>query len=113
MKKLIEYLKNLQPLLNINELERLVGCPDKTIHKALQNAQPLPQKWASDILKILCEKYKVVKFGSDFIEWRENIFVVWSIAEEHEPIDHDNYFEYPVSLAKGIYDEFDILEILN
>ena len=115
MKKLIEFIKNLQPLLNISELERLVGCPDKTIHKAVQGAQTLPEKWASDILKVLCQKFKVIKLSGDFIEWDETgfIFVVWSIAEEHEPIDHESYIEYPVSLAKEMYDEFNILELLK
>ena len=115
MKKLIDFIRALQPLLNISELERLVGCPDKTIHKAVQGAQALPEKWASDILKVLCQKFKVVKLGDDFIEWDETgfIFKVWSIAEEHNPIQHDSYVEYPVSLAKSIEDEFDILDYLR
>lgn len=116
--KLIEFIRQLQPLINAAELERLVGCPKRTIYNALlpaeKGGQPLPQKWVSDIVKTLCQKFGIIKIGADFIEWNETsfVFVVWSIAEEKDVIEHENHFEYPVSLSKDIYDEFDILELL-
>lgn len=57
MQKLTTYLQSIQAIINLSELERLAGCPAKTIHNAVAGHQPLPQKWAGPILRVLCQHF--------------------------------------------------------
>lgn len=41
-----DYLKKNKALLNIRELERLIGTPKGTLRHAVVGTQPLPEKWS-------------------------------------------------------------------
>src|SRR5574343_41542 len=94
--KILAYIRSKQPLLNVAELERLIGerlgiGVKRTIYKALQGNQELPTKWIIPIASILCEKFGNIEIDGWTI-WKDeyDFFREKRITEiQDEIIEHD------------------------
>jgi hypothetical protein len=50
---LTEYLRTHRKLFSLAGLEREIGCPKQTLHHAINNTQPLPDKWSLPLRETL------------------------------------------------------------
>lgn len=114
MSKLIEYIKGRQPLLNISQLERLAGVPNRSIHKAIQGTHLLPEKYWVPIIRTLCQSFGSIQIDGwtllcdpddlEVIAKREAPDKEVEIVETQEDV-----FEYIVTEQRSLYDEFDFI----
>ena len=75
---LTEYLRTHRKLFSLAGLERAIGCPKQTLHHAINNTQPLPDKWEvplqETLLKLLMHDAIIpVKFRPDFVFHEGNV----------------------------------------
>jgi hypothetical protein len=122
--KILEYIRSKQPLLNVAELERLVGerlsiGGKRTLYKALNGSQELPTKWVIPIASILCEKFGNIEIDGWTI-WKDehDFFREKRILEiQDEIIEHEEkegiWIEYKSSFSRDVFDDFDFIEFLS
>lgn len=117
MQKLTTYLQSIQSIINLSELERLAGCPGKTIHNAVAGHQPLPKKWAGPIIRVLCGFFGNITVAGQTISVDEVptiYFVSMPIPEreiESKEVSEGTsvHFEYLVPQYRDVCDEFDLI----
>lgn len=105
--------------MNLSELERLAGCPLKTINNAVQGHGKLPQKWAGPIVRVLCAHFGSITVDGWTITVDEvpTIYFVSRPVPDREPESREIeepggtavHFEYYVPQYRAMYDEFDLI----
>ena len=114
MSKIIKYITDRQPLLNISQLERLSGMPNRSIHKAINGSHSLPEKYWLPIIRTLCKNFGTIEIdgwtiwcdheGPAIIAKRQAPGKEVEIVETQEGV-----FEYIVTEQRSLYDEFDFI----
>ena len=110
MNLLTEYLK--QPHVNISGQSKATGVNDQQVHQIVKGLRPMPSALAWSLTAQRCP-YAV---GGWWLEKDGGeIFVSRPLdGQEPEVIDHENWFEYRVSMSKDILaDEFDLIGFLE
>lgn len=122
MEKFYKFLDGIQKAVNISEIERLGGLPDKSIakHYVWRNTGkgwPLPEKHIAPIFIGLCQALKVVDYYGAFIRWDDEImtfFIEIPTGEPDEVEERTDHFVYRrKTLYKDIQDQSDFLEWLQ
>jgi hypothetical protein len=85
---LTEYLRTHRKLFSLAGLERAIGCPKQTLHHAVNNTQPLPDKWAIPLQEtlhnllmhevIVPAKFKATFVFPDNITLQESMESFWN-----------------------------------
>lgn len=118
--KLLNFIQSLQPLINISELERVVGCPKRTIHNALLlEEKKMPSKWILPTAKVLCQKLGSIKIGIWNVYYGE--FDFWAETDlpeiADEMIEHEEtggiWVEYRTSKSRMSFDDYELTEFLT
>lgn len=110
MQKLIKYITDRQPLLNISQLERLAGCPERSIHKAIIGTHTLAEKHWSPIIQVLCTTFGSIEMDGWIISYADGAFFTNRETKEvvcKEP--KPGVFEYISTQSRQVYDEFDFI----
>jgi len=121
MEKFYKFLDGIQKAVNISEIERLGGLPDKSIakHYVWRNTQkgwPLPEKHIPKIFIALCMAFKVVDYYGALVKWDDEIKVFFIEIPTGAPDvakEKPGHFVYTRESYKEVYDHFDFMDWLQ
>ena len=114
MNKIIKYITDRQPLLNISQLERLAGMPNRSIHKAINGSHALSEKYWLPIIRTLCQSFGTIEMDGWTI-WcdTEGPAIITKPPAPDKDVEiiepEEGRFEYIVTEQRSLYDEFDFI----
>lgn len=116
MEKFYKFIDGIQKAVNISEIERLGGLPDKTIakHYVWRNTGkgwPLPEKHIVPFFVGLCKAFKAVEYYGVIIRWDPQKTFLLEIPTGEPDIAEEktDHFVYSRTLYKDLYDHYDFL----
>ena len=118
MNKFYTFLDGLQKAVNISEIERLGGLPDKSIAKhyvwrITQKGWPLPEKHIAPIFIGLCQALKVVDYYGTLVRWDNEIMTFFLEIPTGKPDvaeEKPGHFVYTREIYKDVHDKHDLVE---
>lgn len=116
MNKFYKFLDGIRKAVNISEIERLGGLPDKCIakHYVWRNTGkgwPLPEKHIVPLFVGLCKAFPVIEYYGVIIRWdpQKNFLLEIPTGEPDISEDKPDHFVYSRTLYKDAYDHYDFL----